>query len=89
LSAVAVTIAAFGAPLKPPIVQETFVVELNPTSGWTGAWQLPITCPVAASVIVKVIIEVPFAGRIPPRFFSDAETTQGEPHPEVSTDSTV
>jgi hypothetical protein len=37
LSAVAVTIAAFGAPLKPAIVQETLVVELKPTSGWTGA----------------------------------------------------
>src|SRR4029077_917031 len=89
LSAVAVTTAALGAPLRPPIVHETFVVELYPTLGWTGAWQLPSALAVAASVMGEVMIDVPFAGRNPPRFLSDAETTQGEPHPEVSTDSTV
>src|SRR4029077_10821028 len=84
LSAVAVTMAALGAPLRPPIVHETFVVELYPTLGWTGAWQLPSVLPVAAPVRVKVMTDAPFAGRTPPGFLREPEPTQGEPHPEVS-----
>src|SRR2546428_13727323 len=81
--------AALRAPITTPMVQDATVVELYPTSGLTCAWQLPRTRPVAASGMAKVMVDGPFAGRIPPMFFSDAATTQAEPHPGGWTDSTA
>jgi len=65
------------------------VVALYATSGTTRAWQLPSICREAVSVIAKVMVDGARAPTSPPRFLSRAETTHGEPHPEVSTDTTV
>lgn len=83
-------IAAFACwPPTALMVQETLVVALYPTSGWTWTWQLPTVFRVAESVIVKLIVDAARAPTFPPRFFSEAATTHGEPQPEVSTDRTV
>jgi hypothetical protein len=70
-------------------VHETVVVELYPTSGCTFAWHVPSVCFEAGSVIVKVTVDGAIAPTVPPRFLSLAATTQGDPQPEASTDTTV
>ena len=87
MSAAAVTVAALTG--CPPIVHDTVVVELYPTSGWTVAPQLPIGVLEPAARMVKVTVDGAFALAVPPRFLILAETTHGEPHPDVSTDTTV
>jgi len=84
---VAVTTAAFVA--CPVIVHETVAVELKPTSGWILAVQLPIGGPPVALRMMNPMDEGPLAPIVPPRFLTRAETTQGDPQAEVSTDSTV
>src|ERR1700687_4963925 len=71
------------------MVHETVVVALEPPAGIPWAWQHPITLPDAVLVMVNVIVESARAPVAPPRFLSTAETTQGEPQPVVSTDSTL
>jgi hypothetical protein len=87
LSATAVTTAAFAA--CPAIVHDTVVVELKPTSGCTVALQLPRVDWPAAVRIVNTTVEGPLAPVVPPRFFTRAETTHGDPQAYVSTDSTM
>jgi hypothetical protein len=90
LSAAAVTNAAlWSAPFTPLIVQDTVVVALWPTSGCTAILQVPRTLLDCGSVMVNVTAEGPRELVLPPRFFSEAATTQGDPHADVSTLTTV
>src|SRR5258708_2283687 len=60
LSAAAVpTAALWSAPLPPPIVQDTVVVALWPTSGSTAILQVPRTLLDCGSVMVNVTVEGP------------------------------
>ena len=84
------TVAAFDCwAVTLSIEHVTLVVALYLTSGTTCDWQLPSTCRVAVSVMVKVMVDGAWAWSNPPRFLSWAETTQCEAHPDVSTDTTV
>jgi len=90
LVATAVTTAALcSGPFTPLMVQDTVVVALWPTSGWTVIEQVPSTLSVCGSVIVKATVDGAFAAFFPPRFFNDAATTHGEVQPDVSTETTV
>src|SRR5260370_18431623 len=75
--------------LTPPIVQDTVVVALWPTSGSTAILQVPRTLLDCGSVMVNVTVEGPREPVFPPRFFSEAATTQRDPHADASTLPTI
>src|SRR5258708_859914 len=83
------TAALWSAPFTPLIVHDTVVGALCPTSGCTAILQVPRTLLDCGSVMVNVTTEGPRVPVLPPRFFSEAATTQGDPHAEVSTLTTV
>jgi hypothetical protein len=71
------------------MAQDTVVVALWPTSGWTATLQVPSTLLVWGSVIVNVTVDGARAGLLPPRFFSVAATTHVVTQTDVSTKTTV
>src|SRR5258706_11107046 len=90
LVATAVTTAALcSSPFTPPMVQDTVVVALWPTSGCTATEQVPSTLFVCGSVMANATVEGALAAFFPPRFLIEAATRHGEVQPEVSTETTV